>query len=363
MDSIKPIDLVSGLLVLKHIFQSGVLRLYRRGFWYFYYTALFRFIDTNKRIDLLIRYVNKNLKELNTTIHVSDETTFAHLGAKMDEALSKDLLKLKLSNYSSKNILSRSNTSGSTGKPMTMYFNRKDIQKTYAIWDHYLWNNGVRRNDRRARFSGRLGKNDPLYIDLPLLNLRLYNSYRVQENDLAQLTRSLKEWDPVLIEGYPSMISTISKFLLKSEKRLTFGSLKVISTTAETLFEYDRNIIESAFNVRVSNQYASSEGSPFIAECAFGKLHLYLYSGIIRKVFDRDIYLVTSFRSTKFPLINYNIGDRFVLNEEDRIFGSNCQCGSIHPLITDVLGRNDDFILDENQNPIQRLDIIYKGLY
>jgi phenylacetate-CoA ligase len=244
-----------------------------------------------------------------------------------------------------------------------MYFRHKDIQKTYAIWDHYLWLNGVGRNDRRARFSGRLGKNDPLYIELPLLNLRLYNSYRIQDYELAELLDSLKEWNPVLIEGYPSMISTVSKFIRKSQNNLSIPGLRMISVTAETLYEWDRKIIESAFNVKVHNQYASSEGSPFVAECAFGNLHLYLFSGIIRKVFDKEVYLVTSFRSSKVNLINYDVGDRFVLNEEDYLIGSNCKCGSIHPIVSDVLGRNDDYILDENQKPIQRLDIIYKGLY
>ena len=354
---------MSVLIKVKYFFVSLVLRYYRRGIYYRYYTWLFRKIDSNGRKDLLIKYVNKCLFRLNVKSRITKDTIFADLNVSYDKALTKDKLRSILSNYYTFNGLLRSNTSGSTGMPMTMYFKRKDIQKTYAIWDHYLWLNSIGKNARRVRFSGRLGKRDPLYIELPLLNTRLYNSYRVEANEISQILRSIVDWKPVLIEGYPSMITTVAKFLLNSKEEYTFRGLRMISTTAETLYEWDRNIIENAFKVKVHNQYASSEGSPFIAECAYGSLHLYLYSGLIKKVCDQDNYLVTSFRSSKFHLINYDIGDKFVFEETENVIGSKCRCGSIHPVITDILGRNDDFILDYNQNPIQRLDIVYKGLY
>jgi phenylacetate-CoA ligase len=363
MDIIKFIGPMSAGFRLRYFITSLILRCYRRGIIYHYYTNLFRNIDQDKREKLLIDYVNNCLKELNTNLRISEQTIFADLNVSYSDALGKDRLRKILSKHSTINILLRSNTSGSTGMPMTMHFRRKDLQKTYAIWDHYLWLNGVDKNARRARFSGRLGKRDPLFIELPLLNTRLYNSYRVENNELTEILDSLSDWNPELIEGYPSMISTLGKFLLKSKDDFSFRSLKMISTTAETLFDWDRSIIERAFKVKVYNQYASSEGSPFIAECAYGRLHLYLYSGLIRKVVDQDIYLVTSFRSSKFHLVNYDIGDKFILEEQDHVIGSKCRCGSIHPVITDILGRKDDFILDENKNPIQRLDIIYKGLY
>ena len=228
--------------------------------------------------------------------------------------------------------------------------------------DHYLSLNGIKRNSKRARFSGRLGKNDELYVELPALNLRLYNCYRIKPIDLKQIVHSIQDWQLELIEGYPSMISTVSKFIIHSRETCLFPKLQMISTTAETLYESDRHMIEKAFNTKVYNQYASSEGSPFIGECKYGRLHLFLYSGILNKVKEKDKYVVTSFRSSKTRLVNYDIGDEFALDIDDYLIGSSCECGLIHPVIESIQGRRDDYILDENNLPIQRLDIIYKGL-
>ena len=53
-----------------------------------------------------------------------------------------------------------------------------------------------------------------------------------------------------------------------------------ITTTAETLYDYQRSIIQEFFQCKVYNQYASSEGSPFITECKSGSLHVNMDSGI-----------------------------------------------------------------------------------
>jgi phenylacetate-CoA ligase len=207
-----------------------------------------------------------------------------------------------------------------------------------------------------------LGKEDPMFIDMPLLNLRLYNSYRLKQTDLSKIVDSILNWQPELIEGYPSTISTLSNFIKKNYRDIQFKRLKMISVTAETLYEKDREIIESAFGVKVHNQYASSEGSPFIYECSKGNMHLLLFSGVLHKIRDRSKFVVSSFRSSRVRLFAYDIGDDFTLNLDDRLFGSDCGCKSLHPKVLNIGGRNDEYIYDENKDLVQRLDIAYKGL-
>jgi phenylacetate-CoA ligase len=347
---------------MKYFVYGLALRIFRRSWSYYYYTALFRMVDSRKSRTRLLKYVNKNLAAIGWRTCLTLKSDWRELRVDKTDVLTKDKLRYLLKEKNVINPLLKSNTSGTSGKPLTMYFRWRDIQKSYAIWDHYLWLNGISRNSKRARFSGRLGKDDSYFITMHPLHLRLYNSYRLEHDDVKCIVGSLLRWKMELIEGYPSTIATIAKWILKNDKDIVFEKLKMISVTAETLFEVDRHCIEKAFKVKVFNQYASSEGSPFIYECNQGNLHLMLYSGLLHRINGMDNFVVSSFRSSRIKLRAYDIGDTFDINERDLLFKSSCKCNSIHPSILSVGGRTDDYVYDENNVAIQRLDIAYKGL-
>jgi phenylacetate-CoA ligase len=107
-----------------------------------------------------------------------------------------------------------------------------------------------------------------------------------------------------------------------------------------------RSVIEKFFKTKLFDQYASSEGAPFIFECKKGNLHLELQSGVF-EVLDKNNQptrsgklLVTSFTTEATPLIRYDIGDSITLDDPNKI----CDCGNNNHMVKEILGRIDDFI-------------------
>jgi phenylacetate-CoA ligase len=130
------------------------------------------------------------------------------------------------------------------------------------------------------------------------------------------------------------------------------GIVKAIFPTAEQVDDYTRSQLETFFKTKVYDQYASSEGAPFIIECKKGNLHLELQSGVFEVLDAQDQptkegrLVVTSFTTHGTPLIRYDIGDALKLSDE------TCNCGNNNPLVEKILGRTNDFIYSEEVGKI-----------
>ncbi len=135
--------------------------------------------------------------------------------------------------------------------------------------------------------------------------------------------------------GFPSTMLEIARYGLKHKIDFTANSIKAVFPTAETISREMREEIESFFKTRMYNQYASSEGAPFIFECSRGNLHLELQSGVFEVLDDNNRpadsgkLVVTAFTTNGTPLIRYDIGDSIIL-EKDFI---HCDCGNHNPMI------------------------------
>src|SRR5699024_5339440 len=120
---------------------------------------------------------------------------------------------------------------------------------------------------------------------------------------------------------------------------LTFRPVAIFPTS-ETVTHRARELLERVFSTRVYDQYASSEGAPFITECSENSLHIELSSGVFENFSDSHEILVTSFHTHGTPLIRYRIGDSISLNRDGR-----CSCGLSSPLAASIQGRSDDFLI------------------
>jgi len=108
-----------------------------------------------------------------------------------------------------------------------------------------------------------------------------------------------------------------------------------------------RDLIAEVLGCILVDQYASSEGAPFILECKYGIKHIHPLTGIFEVVdenmqpADSGELLVTSFTTHGTPLIRYKIGDRITLSKTSL----TCQCGSHFPIVTSIDGRSADYVL------------------
>ena len=251
-----------------------------------------------------------------------------------------------------------SKTGGTTGKSLQVLYTKKDIQERFAILDNFRHDFGYALGKKTAWFSGkdlltksdikrnRFWKTDYFY------KVRYYSTFHIHKNYLKYYIANLITYRSEFLVGFPSTMYEIAKYGLQNNIQFPEGVVKAIFPTAETITKDIREVLERFFKTNLYNQYASSEGAPFILECEHHNLHLELQSGVFEVLGNNDEHInkgrlvVTAFNTHGTPLIRYDIGDEIELLE------GTCKCGNNNPLVKSVLGRISDFIYSEETGKI-----------
>ena len=268
----------------------------------------------------------------------------------------KYLSKLDIVNYldriitidKSKGILSK--TGGTTGTSMSVYYLKEDMQERFAALDHFRAKYGYELGKKTAWFSGkeivtRKDISQGLCFKEDFINkIRFFSTYDINKNNFLMYWKALNEYKPEFIIGYPSSVYDIC--VLAKESGLTAGfKSRVFFPTAETVLPIHREVISEVLGCKIKDQYASSEGAPLIFECEVGNMHIHPLTGFFEyknSIVNNEV-IVTSFTTRGTPLIRYAIGDSIKLSD----INHTCPCGSYHPLVTEIEGRSQDYILTE----------------
>ncbi|MDN7241621.1 hypothetical protein QWY14_07440 [Planococcus sp. N028] len=235
-------------------------------------------------------------------------------------------------------------TSGTSGKAMKFHHFPEDVQKRMAHLDFFKKQHGViNLTMKRASFSDRkiVPRSQTAKVfwrDNYLLKQRIYCTPYCQPQHAEAIVKNLNEFKPQSMDGMPSAIYELAKWINENNYPVTFQPLAIFSTS-ETVYPHYRKEIETAFGCKIRDQYASSEGAPFIAECTEGNYHYNLTTGIVEIADDGEIF-VTCFNTYGTPLIRYAIGDRVEINPQR----NKCKCGSVHPIIERIDGRTNDYL-------------------
>ncbi|MCK9246992.1 MAG: hypothetical protein M0P11_08595 [Anaerolineaceae bacterium] len=242
-------------------------------------------------------------------------------------------------------------TGGTTGASMKVLYTREDIQERNAMLDHFRAKFGYKLGKRTAWFSGKdLVRAEDMekgicYRDDWINHIRYFSTFHITDRYFYAYWRSLTDFSPEYLVGFPSSVYDIC--MMAKERGLSYkGVVKAFFPTAETVLPQHRAVIGEVLGCPLIDQYASSEGAPFILECENGRLHIHPLTGIF-EVVDENLQpaqegeiLVTSFSTRGTPLIRYRIGDRIKLAPN----GERCACGSHFPLVEFIDGRSSDFI-------------------
>lgn len=261
--------------------------------------------------------------------------------------------------------LNVSKTGGTTGKSLEVKNFSRNSQERFAFLDDFRSRFGYELGKRTAWFSGKslltprdIKKNQFWKTDR-IHNVRYYSTFHIKNDYLKFYIEDLIKFQPEYFVGFPSTMLEIAKFGLANNYEYPTSSIKAIFPTAETLTTGMRETIETFFKTKIYDQYASSEGAPFIFECKNGNLHLELQSGVF-EVLDENNQptksgrlVVTSFTNEGTPLIRYDIGDSITLEDENK----TCYCGNNNPLVKEILGRIDDYIYSPENGKINIINI------
>jgi len=241
-------------------------------------------------------------------------------------------------------------TSGSTGTPLKLYYDRKvSILKNVVDWRQKRLA-GIELGDRLALFWGRIlipgeRTRPPFWRYNWSLNHLYCSSYHVSAGNLDAYLEEMTRFGIKAIEGYPSTLHTIARYVLNQKATLP---LTAAFTSSETLFPNQREDIESAFGCPVYDYYGMAERVVFGSECDHHQgLHLNMDFGIT-EILDQDQrpaapdevgrIVGTGLFNYGMPLLRYRTSDATSVSSD------RCSCGRQFNLMGTMTSRAENII-------------------
>ncbi|MEQ1761671.1 MAG: AMP-binding protein [Pyrinomonadaceae bacterium] len=258
-------------------------------------------------------------------------------------------------------------TSGTTGTPVEFWSDRATLQAWYALaearWRRWY---GVTRHDRWAIIGGQQvvpfeQETPPFWVWNGGLNQLYMSALHVKPDLLGHYLDAIKRYKVVYLYGYSSSLYWLALTAIALGVRL---DLRVVITNAEPLYDFQREVIERAFNCPVRETYGLCEMVCAMSECEFERMHLWPEAGVAELLNDDDQpvrdgeagrLVCTGLLNLAMPLIRYEVMDRARFAPRD----FKCECGRRLPVVEQVLGRLDDTIVTKDGRKLALLDIVF----
>lgn len=273
-----------------------------------------------------------------------------------------------------KDSLVKTSTSGSTGKALTIYQTSDSVSHRFAFVSRLRTWAGLSSSiyPKRAQFTGRdivpSNQNPNVHnywrANKPN-NALLFSTVHLREETVPHYLKALREFDPELIDGYPSALQILAR--IGSKLGLQGPRPKAIIVSAETLTPEARQEMMDFYKCKVYDQYAGSEPSCLWMDCEHGNMHIspeYGISEVLREdgtpagPGESGDIVLTSFINPVMPFLRYQIGDMAIVGPDEP-----CPCGRNMPRIASIEGRKDDILYIPEKGYVGRLDPVFKGLY
>jgi phenylacetate-CoA ligase len=258
---------------------------------------------------------------------------------------------------------------GSTGIPLKFFRSRDYMVASDAGTYRNLQQCGWHPGEMVAFFWG---GNDKLYamsrleFELRQFARRTYqfDPFFSGEAEMAEWARRFRRVRPRVILGYSSTIARFAAFLERQGQPIKrMGEpIKGVFTTAEKLYQAQREVIERVFGCKVFDCYGSSEVQNIAAECPAGNMHINADFVVMEE--DKSLsdgpssdgpsndgprpFLLTSLRNWSMPFIRYRNEDSGYLLPE--VSAGGCSCGNHFPLMRlDIARTSDNFVFPDGR--------------
>jgi len=264
--------------------------------------------------------------------------------------LSKDAIRAAgldamLSSKFQRSELVAMSSSGSTGEPFRYYLTEDEkARKWAALFRFWSWA-GFRLCDRyavlaarpyRAFTSGVLAWLEARFSGA--LNLSAFQMY---EEEAVRYAERLAKFKPLMLRGYASSLYYLAQVVKERWLQLR---LNAVCSTGETLFRFQRELIETVFHCKVFDAYGG-EGMETAGQCDQGTYHINAEGVVVEVVDDRGRrcspgvpgrVVLTDLNHYSMPFIRYDIQD--LATYTDRA----CPCGRALPALGRIYGRLTD---------------------
>jgi phenylacetate-CoA ligase len=242
-------------------------------------------------------------------------------------------------------------TSGTTGSPLGLWYDRDTCRINNAV-DRQLkrWT-GMEDTAWIGLLLGRVivptDSDRPPFWRVNRVHRQVwFSSFHLADRYLEQYVHEIRRRKLKYLEGYPSTLYVLAKFLLQRGWVLP---MRAVISSSETLHRLQREAIEAAFGCKLYDFYALAERVIYAGECGHGGgKHLAETYGITELVDEEGQpvgpeepgYLVgTSLFNTAMPMIRYRTGDLSAFVTEP------CPCGRTLRRIRDVSTKAEDIVV------------------
>lgn len=259
-------------------------------------------------------------------------------------------------------------TSGTTGTSLKIYWSPATLPKWSALKEAMVRNLvGVGNDQPRAMMGGRPvvpgDTNRPPYWRYNRRWRQLYlSSYHVSRHTAKDYAQAIRGYGSQWITGYGSAIAALAECAL--DGGLPAIPLRRVIVSGDTLMLGMRSSIEKFFQCKCFDHYGQAEGVAMAMECFAGKMHIIPGVGIW-EILREDgkpcapgevgEIVATGLINEAMPLVRYRLGDYAAWAKDQ-----SCACGNQQPIITDLEGRVDDYLITSDGRKIGRLSTAIK---
>lgn len=276
------------------------------------------------------------------------------------ECITKNREKLISSKYKPRDLIIDT-TSGSTGEKLIFNRDKKIAKSKYNYRDAVVLRNmewtGANIFDKQVLIWGsqmdisnaKRFKDNLLNLIFPTLIL---SSYDMSFDMMDSYAKRILKYKPKVTTGYASALYVFADYLEKKEIKIR--GLNGIISSAETLYEYQREKIETVFSCKVFNRYGCREFGSIAHECEkHNGLHIndeHVFVEIIDeygnpcKSGEKGEIIITDLDNHGFPFIRYRTGDLGIFSNR------NCSCNRGLSLLENIEGRIFDIVVGTNGN-------------
>jgi len=239
----------------------------------------------------------------------------------------------------------RTRTSGSTGEPFECVID--GTSHSWRLAARYLFDSwiGIKAEDTWLRISAHPGPVESVRARVLNGEKVLPIEYTVKSK-FQYLVRMIESYKPAGLLGVPSSITLLAEYIKDARIKLNH-KLRGVVATGETFPSYQRTLIGSVFGMNIYDRYGLREFGGYVAQdCGkHGGLHVnpfLVYAEVLRdsrvaKPGEVGRLVLTDLRNYAMPLIRYDTGDLASL-------GNPCECGRSFPIVSKVVGRENEFI-------------------
>jgi len=241
-------------------------------------------------------------------------------------------------------------TSGTTGSPINIYRSLINILTEQAYLRNYRSFFNFQLGNPLLSIRGSLDKNS-LYRFNKLSSILYISSHNINSNTIDFYLGLIKSFSPVAVEAFPSILY---KFCVELKNKGCQYSIPTSFTSSETLYDFQRDLIESFLNTKIHDWYGNGERTICLAQDKQNKYYpLPLYS--INEFYPTHI-VSTSLINNSFPLIRYQVDDIVILNT------TNFLKNIVSPDIHSILGRVGVNIDLKDGSSVACIDHAFKGI-